>query len=229
MTSTVHNEPVILLIHGAWHNSWCWELLTPELVERGWRVETVDLPSASADPENTAGMYDDARAIREKLASIDGPVTLLGHSYAGLPMTEAGDALNVSRLIYLAAFQLDKGDSLSGLSGGALPSGDTGTMPAAEDVRNHLYADASDEVAHGAAERLVLQTVKSFSEPLTTVAWQTVPSVFVICDEDRAIDPGFQEQMAARAERSYHLPASHSPFLSMPARLAELITEDAGR
>lgn len=229
MTSAVPNGRSILLVHGAWHGAWCWEPLASELTALGWRVETVDLPSASADPDNTAGMYDDARVIREKLAGIDGPVTVLAHSYGGLPATEAGAAPGVSRLIYLAAFQLGKGDSLSGLSGGALPSGETGTLSGPEDARNHLYADVPEGAARRAVERLVLQTVKSFSEPLTTEAWADVPSTYVICEQDRAIDPGLQEQMAARAERSYRMPSGHSPFLSMPAELARLITADADR
>ncbi|GGN91238.1 hypothetical protein GCM10011579_087900 [Streptomyces albiflavescens] len=229
MTSAAHSEPVILLVHGAWHGAWCWELLAPELTALGWRVETVDLPSASADPDNTAGMYDDAHVVREKLAGLDGPVTVLAHSYGGLPATEAGAADNVSRLIYLSAFQLEKGESLSGLSGGALPSGETGILPAHEDPRNHLYADVPDDIAHRAVDRLVLQTVKSFSEPLTTAAWTTVPATYIVCEQDRAVDPGFQQQMAARSERSYRIAASHSPFLSVPAELAQLITKDADR
>jgi pimeloyl-ACP methyl ester carboxylesterase len=228
MTSAAHNDPVILLVHGAWHGSWCWELLAPELTALGWRVETVDLPSASADPDNTAGMYDDARVIREKLAGLDGPVTVLAHSYGGLPATEAA-APNVSRLIYLSAFQLEEGESLSGLSGGALPSGRIGTLPAHEDPGSHLYADVPDDVARQAVDRLVLQTVKSFSEPLTTAAWKAVPAAYIVCEQDRAVDPGFQEQMAARSERSYRIAAGHSPFLSVPEELARLITTDADR
>ncbi|MEV0175520.1 alpha/beta hydrolase [Streptomyces sp. NPDC050803] len=229
MTSAVHSEPVILLVHGAWHGAWCWELLAPQLTGLGWRVETVDLPSASADPRNTAGMYDDARVIREKLAGIDAPVTVLAHSYGGIPATEAGTAPNVSRLVYLSAFQLDKGESLSGLAGGALPVGETGTLPAHEDARNHLYADVPDDIAHKAVDRLVLQTVKSFSEPLTTAAWEGLPSTYIVCEQDRAIDPGLQEQMAARSRQSYRIAAGHSAFLSLPAELARVITEDAAR
>ncbi|WAZ26860.1 alpha/beta fold hydrolase [Streptomyces cinnabarinus] len=138
MNSALPNDPVILLVHGAWHGSWCWELLAPELAALGWRVESVGLPSASAGPGSTAGMYDDARVVRAKPAGLDGPVTVLAHSYVGLPVTEAGAAPNVSRLVYLSASQLDEGDSLSGLSGGTLPTGETGTLPAHEDARHHL-------------------------------------------------------------------------------------------
>ncbi|WP_433455114.1 alpha/beta hydrolase [Streptomyces sp. CA-142005] len=229
MTSAETNQPAILLVHGAWHGAWCWEKLAPELTALGWRVATVDLPSASADPENTAGMYDDARVVHERLAGIDGPVTVLAHSYGGLPATEAAaGAANVSRLLYLSAFQLDEGDSLAGQSGGQLPSGDTGTLPANEDPVNYFYADVAPEDAERAAARLVRQTVKSFSEPLTVATWKAVPSSYILCEQDQALPLAFQEAMAVRSKRSYRLPTSHSPFLSAPARLARLITTDAG-
>ncbi|WP_055589130.1 alpha/beta fold hydrolase [Peterkaempfera griseoplana] len=227
MASADNDQPTILLVHGAWHGAWCWEKLVPELTALGWRVATVDLPSSSPDPENPAGMYDDARAIRERLAGLDGPVTVLAHSYGGVPVTEAAaGAVGVSRLVYLAAFQLDQGDSLAGQSGGQLPSGRTGTLPAPGDPVNYFYADANPEDAERAAARLVLQTVKSFSEPLTQVAWQTVPSTYIVCEKDQALPPAFQEAMASRSERSYRLSSSHSPFLSAPAELARLITAD---
>ncbi|POX63494.1 alpha/beta hydrolase [Streptomyces sp. Ru62] len=230
MTTATHDNPAILLVHGAWHGSWCWEKLVPELTAQGWRVLTVDLPSTSAEPGNTAGMYDDARAVRACLDGIEGPVTVLAHSYGGLPATEAvATATNVSRLIYLAAFQLDAGDSLAGLSGGQLPSGDTGTLPVPEGPSKRFYGDAAPEDADRAARRLVPQTVRSFSEPLTEPAWKTVPSTYIICEQDEILPPALQETMAARAERSYRLPSSHSPFLSMPAELARLITTDTDR
>ncbi|GGK20400.1 hypothetical protein GCM10011583_60370 [Streptomyces camponoticapitis] len=230
MTTATHGNPIILLVHGAWHGAWCWEKLVPELTDQGWRVLTVDLPSASSDPANTAGMYDDARAIRRCLDGVDAPVTVLAHSYGGLPATEAAaTATNVSRLVYLAAFQLDEGDSLASQSGGQLPTGDTGILPVPEDPAKHFYGDAVSEDADRAARRLVPQTVKSFSESLTEPVWKTVPSSYIICEQDEILPPALQEAMAARADRSYRLSSSHSPFLSMPGDLARLITTDADR
>ncbi|WP_371794741.1 alpha/beta fold hydrolase [Streptomyces sp. NBC_01718] len=230
MTTAVHGKPAILLVHGAWHGAWCWEKLVPELTRQGWHVITVDLPSASVDPDNTAGMYDDARAIRACLDGIDGRVTILAHSYGGVPVTEAAaGATNVDRVVYLSAFQLDEGDSLADLSGGQIPSGDTGTLPIPSQPSIHLYGGAAVEDAARATERLVPQTVKSFSEPLTATAWKTVPSTYIICELDEILPPAFQEAMSARSDRSYRLSSSHSPFLSMPAELAGLITTDARR
>ncbi|MFI8004712.1 alpha/beta fold hydrolase [Streptomyces sp. NPDC086010] len=225
MTTAVQGNPAILLVHGAWHGAWCWERLVPELTARGWQVFTVDLPSASANPVDNAGMYDDARAIRSRLDGIDGQVTILAHSYGGVPVTEAAaTATNVERIVYLSAFQLDEGDSLAGISGGQMPIGDTGTLPVPENPAKHLYGDASEEDAGRATQQLVPQTVKSFSQPLTAAAWKTVPSSYIICEQDEILPPAFQEAMSARSERSYRLPSSHSPFLSMPDVLASLIT-----
>lgn len=230
MTTEDLSKPTILLVHGAWHGAWCWEALVPELIALGWRVATVDLPSASADPADNAGMYDDARAVREQLAALDGPVTVLAHSYGGLPATEAvAEASHVSRLVYLAAFQLDEGDSLAGQSGGHLPVADTGTMPVQENTSEQYYGGVAPEDAERAVARLVPQTLKSFGEPLTRAGWRTVPSSYIVCTDDAALAPAFQETMALRAERTYRRAWSHSPFLSAPAELAALITSDAGR
>lgn len=230
MTTAVHGIPVILLVHGAWHGAWCWEKLVPELTATGWHVITVDLPSASADPDNPAGMYDDARVIRACLDGIDGRVTVLAHSYGGVPATEAAaGATNVDRIVYLSAFQVDEGESIAGLSGGQIPSSVIGTLPVPAEPSKHLYSGAAAEDADRAAERLVPQTVKSFSEPLTSVAWKTVPSSYIICEQDEILPPAFQEGMSARSGRSHRLSCGHSPFLSIPAELAELITTDAGR
>ncbi|MDX3076181.1 alpha/beta fold hydrolase [Streptomyces sp. MI02-7b] len=230
MTTTDNSTPTILLVHGAWHGAWCWEALVPELTALGWRVATVDLPSASADPADNAGMYDDARAVRERLAALDGPVTVLAHSYGGLPVTEAvAQAPHVSRLVYLAAFLLDEGVSLAGLSDGQIPSGDSGSVPLPGEPGDILYGGVAPEDADRAVARLVPQSLKSFSEPLTAAGWKTVPCSYIVCEDDKALAPAFQETMALRAERSYRRAWSHSPFLSAPAELAALITADADR
>ncbi|WP_436938927.1 alpha/beta hydrolase [Streptomyces sp. SudanB66_2053] len=228
MTTAVHGKPTILLVHGAWHGAWCWDRLVPELAAQGWHTLTVDLPSASAGSSETAGMYDDARAVRARLEEVDGPVTVLAHSYGGVPVTEAAaSAPNVSRILYLAGFQLDEGDSLVSESGGHLPSGDTGTLPVPDNAAKALFNDIAAEEADRAARRLVPQSIRSFSEPLTAAAWKTVSSRYIVCEHDEMLPPSYQESMGNRAHRLYRLPSGHSPFLSMATRLAELITEDA--
>ncbi|MER6083012.1 alpha/beta hydrolase [Streptomyces sp. NPDC001833] len=224
MSADHYSQPTVLLVHGAWHGAWAWYKLVPELESRGWDVVTVDLPSVSAEAEQTAGMYDDARVIREKLAAIPGPVAVVAHSYGGIPATEAAaGADNVSRLIYLAAFQLEEGDSLANQSGGALPVGDTGTLPPNPEHREYFYNGVTDEDAAWAAERLVPQSIKSFGEPLTATAWKSVESRYIACELDNALPLAFQQGMAVRSGKTYQLPSGHSAFLSMPGRLAETI------
>ncbi|MFI9731082.1 alpha/beta hydrolase [Streptomyces sp. NPDC052092] len=231
MATEVNAAPTVLLVHGAWHGEWCWEKLSPELVSLGWQVETVALPSASADDQNDAGMYDDARVIRERLRALDGPVVVVGHSYGAIPVTEAAAGfLHVSRLIYLSAFMLDVGDSIDSLGGGNISASSAATLSAHghyEDPKAAFYADVAAPDAEGAVGRLVLQSAKSFCEPLTEAAWTAIPSSYVITDKDAALDVGFQAAMSQRAQRTYHLDSGHSSFLSMPAELARLIDRDA--
>lgn len=228
MTTAVHGKPTILLVHGAWHGAWCWDKLVPALTAQGWHTLTVDLPSASMGSNETAGMYDDARVIRARLEEVDGPVTILAHSYGGVPVTEAAaSAPNVSRILYLAGFQLDEGASLVSESGGQLLNGDTGTLPVPDNPAKALFSDITAEEADRAVQRLVPQSIRSFSEALTAAAWKTVSSRYIVCEHDEMLPPAYQESMGKRADRLYRLPSGHSPFLSMATDLAELITADA--
>jgi pimeloyl-ACP methyl ester carboxylesterase len=219
----------VLLVHGAWHGAWCWEGLAAALRAEGRRTFTVDLPSASAAAGNDAGMYDDARVIRKQLALIDGPVVVVAHSYGGFPATEAAAAAaNVSQLIYVTAFQTEAGESVAtaARAGGVpLPPARNGAMaPPVDGAADLLYGGVAHADADRARARLVPQTVRSFHEELTNAAWTTIPSAYVVCEQDQAIPAALQESMATRAQSVHHLPAGHSPFLSMPAQLARLIT-----
>ncbi|MYV45578.1 alpha/beta fold hydrolase [Streptomyces sp. SID2888] len=171
-------------------------------------------------------MYDDAREIRHRIDAFPDPVTVLAHSYGGIPATQAAvGAPNVERLVHVSAFQLDEGDSLASLSGGRVPAGTSGTLTPHEDPHRFFYTDVTQEVADdAAAARLVLQTLTSFNEPLTGAAWKDIPSTYVVCEKDQAIPPQLQEAMAERSTQKYRLPSSHSPFLSMPAELARIVT-----
>lgn len=134
-----------LLVHGAWHGSWCWERLAPQLAQRGIGVRTVDLPSvtrravehapspsgagagASARAKSAegrklsnqpAGLRDDAEAVRAVIESIEGPVVLCGHSYGGMVISLAASRARVVRLIYLCAFMPEPQQSLVAIDGG---------------------------------------------------------------------------------------------------------------
>lgn len=221
-------RPVLLLVHGAWHGPWCWEDLIPILSGQGWRVHTVDLPSGlefgSPPPSPVPGLYDDAAAIVAKLIEIAEPAVVVAHSYGGAPVTEAAAQVDtVVHLIYLAAFQLDVGESVRISMGAdpALPIPDTGYSPSLHGA--DLYSDVNRDVAERATQRLRLQSDPSRAQPVRQAGWRTVESSYIVCDNDAAIPPRRQHQFAAHADAIYHLPTGHSPFYSAPHQLGDLL------
>ncbi|OJX63199.1 MAG: hypothetical protein BGO95_08920 [Micrococcales bacterium 73-13] len=228
--------PAILLVHGAWHGAWCWELVEPLLRAAGREVHAIDLPSVHAARKERLGLADDAAAVRTAIEAIDGPVVVVAHSYGGAPVTvAAADLPNVRHIVYISAFALDAGESLLGAVGGVPPSwwvidGDlvrAGT--AAEPPEALFFGDVAPEVAAAAVARLTSQSIRPFREELTAAAWRTVPSTYVVTERDGATPVPAQEGIAARAGSTVvRMDTSHSPFLSQPEATAELILA-AGR
>ncbi|MHB8467660.1 MAG: alpha/beta fold hydrolase, partial [Acidimicrobiales bacterium] len=96
-----------VLVHGAWHGAWCWERVAAALANVGVPTLAVDLPGHGADPGPLTDLHGDAERVRQVLDAVDGPVVLVGHSYGGVVITEAGDHRGVSHLVYLCALALD--------------------------------------------------------------------------------------------------------------------------
>ncbi|MFD0312686.1 alpha/beta fold hydrolase [Streptomyces flavalbus] len=216
-------RPTLLLVHGAWHGAWCWDKLASALRAEGHRVRTVGLPSAGG----RTGLREDARTIRTALTHVDGPVVLVGHSYGGIPASEAAaGAGNVSHLVYLTAYQLDVGESLLGFHGVPTPpDGEAVTRSVPENPVAMFYGDVEPGEAEEAAKRLVPQSTKSFRDTLTEAGWHTVPSTYIVCENDRALPPETQERLAVRSGAVHRLASGHSPFFSHPAELAAVLTE----
>ncbi|TDD56997.1 alpha/beta hydrolase [Nonomuraea terrae] len=216
----------LMIVHGAWHRPNAWEKLETELHALGYGTRAPALPSAGERP--TAGMHDDAAMVAKELASIEGPVVLLGHSYGGIPITEAAaGARNVERLIYLCAWMPDEGQSLFDLEGSPTPDDVSGLLPLISGARTSLYGDLPDAEAEQAMSALVDQTVRSFAEKVGAVAWRDIPSTYIVAEQDQAISLALQEKMAAQAAEIRRLTSGHSPFLSQPRILAALIDEIA--
>ncbi|WP_030457193.1 alpha/beta hydrolase [Herbidospora cretacea] len=214
----------VMLVHGAWHRPNVWAKLEAELQALGYATRTPALPSSGDQP--TAGVHDDAAVLARELASVEGPVVLLAHSYAGIPVTEAAaGAADVVRLIYLAAYMPDKGQSMYTLHGLPDPDDTSGLFPLTDDPRNALYGDLPEAEAEQAVSELADQTVLSFAEKVDAAAWRDIPSTYIVTEEDKAIPVALQEQMAAQATEIRRISSSHSPFLSQPRRLAALIDE----
>lgn len=214
----------VVLVHGAWHGSWAWDALTPLLAERGLTVHTVDLPSSGPDPA-LGDLAADSETVRAAVDAIREPVTLVGHSYGGMAITQAAAGLdNVDRLVYLAAFMLPSGLSLLQAVGGVAPpwwqvDADRGTV-AVPDPVTVFFNDCSPAAAAAATARLGLQSLASFEQTLTAAAWEKIPSSYIVCERDAAIPPPAQEAMSAAAAEVLRMPTGHSPFISDPEGLA---------
>lgn len=210
-----------LLVHGAWHGAWCWDEVRAHLPD----AVAIDLPSNHVEG---AGFTDDVAAVR---AALDGmsDVVLCGHSYGGAVITEAGAHGSVRHLVYLCAFVPDVGETVMGLSGSpgfepsTLSSGLTiegdDLLVTPDVAREAFYADCEQQPV----DRLVPHPMRAFGVEPAAAAWRDTPSTYVVCTQDRAIQPGLQRQMAARCTTTVELEASHSPMLSMPERVAEIL------
>lgn len=227
--------PTLVLVHGAWHGAWCWQPLIEQLPDLD--VRTVALRSSGQDPAALGGLYDDAETVAKAIAAVGGPTVLVGHSYGGSPVTEAAAAAgDVQRVIYLSALMQDVGDSVLSLVDGVHPPyWDVHEQPRGEaghgyfeatQAEHVLYGDVEPRLAQQAAARLGRQSLASVTQPLTQAAWRTVPSTYILCEQDLALPLPLQEAMATRAQRTVRLRSGHSPFLSQPAELARLLRQE---
>lgn len=219
----------LVLVHGAWHGPWAWDVLRTELPD----VETiaVDLPSSGPDPKSLGTLDDDVAVVRAAVAAAGGPVVVVGHSYGGVPITEGLDGADgVARLVYLTAMIMDVGHTVVGSLRGQWPHWwdvheDEGYLDARH-PEEFLYGDVDPAIAEAAVAKLGHQSLAAYTATLTAAAWRTLPSTYVVCDNDAALAPRAQERMAERAQRVVHLPAAHSPFLSHAEDLAALLREE---
>jgi pimeloyl-ACP methyl ester carboxylesterase len=210
--------------------SWEFDPLVQILRERGWEVDALDLPSTGS----TESMIQDAAAITAAIDRAGGPVVLVGHSYGGVPVTEAGDHPAVERIVYVAAFALDAGESVITSMGGSLP-GVWGISDAQltlgrnrEERVDMIAADMPPGVPREASEQLAdlfrPQSLASFSDQLSRVAWRVKPTTYVLTENDGVLPPAFQESLAVRSGAEIvRVPHGHAPFQEDPAGFAELL------
>lgn len=224
----------LVLVHGAWHDSSQWDMVRQALT--GSPTSTVDLPSTGQDPARLGDLYSDADAVRIHVKRVReahpaAQITVVAHSYAGIPVTQGlcpdGSQVLADRLVFLGAFLLDVGESLWSAVGAVAADWwaidqERDLVDPVDPVR-HFYGDLPTEQAQQAAAQLRHQRLSSFTQKLTCASWREVPTDYIVLDQDGAIPPVAQQAMAARATRVHHLETSHSPFLSKPAELAELL------
>jgi len=196
----------------------------------------VDLPSVSHD---NATLHDDADYVRGALDSLDGDAVLLGHSYGGAVISAAGVHPHVAHLVYLCAFVLDVGESVqkNSLTGGDGPSdlgaalvfGDGVLTVDPDHAGAAFYNDCAPDVAAAAIARLRPESLAALAGEVDAAAWRDKPATYVVCTEDRALPVALQRSNAARVGESVDWPTSHSPFLSRPELVADLLVELSSR
>jgi pimeloyl-ACP methyl ester carboxylesterase len=225
----VPEDATVVLVHGAWHGAWCWEKVTPLLDDAGVTWSAVDLPLTSFE--------DDVAATRRSIAGTGGPVVLCGHSYGGVVITEAGHEPNVQRLVFLAGFPCDEGESPANTApddaapttelDNALVITDDGSTISVDTDKSTatFFHDCGPEDAEAAAKRLRPMRRQCLTTPVGEPAWRDKSSTYVVCTEDQAVHPELQRIMAKRCTETLEWPSSHSPFLSHPDLVAGLLVE----
>jgi pimeloyl-ACP methyl ester carboxylesterase len=217
----------IVLVHGAWADGSGWRGVYDILKKDGYNVSIVANPLTS--------LADDVAATERVLSRQNGPTILVGHSYGGAVITEAGMNAKVVGLVYIAAFVPDVGESVFGFlpkDGPQLPIEPTADGFAFFNRNAYLAAFAPDvDPALGSfmADEQVPVSIAAGNTPLTSAAWKTKPSWYLVSKQDRIIPPGAELMMATRAKAvTAEVDGSHVAFISHPEAAAALI-ESAAR
>jgi pimeloyl-ACP methyl ester carboxylesterase len=219
----------VVLVHGAWADGSSWSKVIPLLQAKGLHAVAVQNPLNS--------IADDVASTSRMINAQDGPVLLVGHSYGGAVITEAGNTEKVAGLVYVAAFAPDVGETLSALAGGfpAVPAfseinpiEDGFLLLTPKGVAENFAQDLPPEeqrivaATQGATQGAILAT------PIKTAAWHSKPTWFVIAGNDRTISPEQEKSTAERMNaKTITLASSHVPMLSQPQAVAEFIAEAA--
>lgn len=223
----------IVLAHGAYHGAWCWDSLIPELERRGHRAIAVDLPIS--DPQAGAAAYADV--VAAAIAPGSEPV-VVGHSMGGLVIPLVAAVRPVRRFVFLAAMLPQPSTSAADQRkaepiDGIVPLETAEWTGLGDDIwtvgpntaTELFFHDAPPEVAARAAGRLRPQCYRVMNEPSPLLAWPLVASDYIVCRDDHAVNPAWG-RTAARERlgvEAVEIDGSHSPFLTRPVELAELI------
>lgn len=226
----MNDKPTIVLVHGFWGGAAHWSRVIVELSRMGHtKLCAVELPLTS--------LADDAERTRKMVAQQSGPVLLVGHSYGGAVISEAGDMPNVVGLVYIAAFAPDAGESPGSITQAHPPAAIANLAPDSDGYLWAKYDKFHESFCHdlSADEALVMAVTQkaplasTFGDTVTAPAWKKKPSWYQISSEDRMIDPENQRKMSARINPSkiITLAASHASLVSRAAEVSALIDEAA--
>ena len=221
----------IVLVHGAWADGSSWNKIIPLLQQNGFHVTAVHLPFTT--------LAEDAATVKRALALQNGPAILVGHSYGGAVITEAGDDPNVAALVYVAAFAPDLGQSAGDLNNQYPPPSESKEIrPDANGFLQLTDKGVAEDFGQDLTppEKQIIAAIQGqvsgpneLGAKVTTVAWKQKPTFYIVADQDRMISPELERKFAAQMHaKTIHISSSHVPMLSHPKQVAEFIASAAG-
>jgi len=228
------------LVHGAWHGGWCWERVIDELSALGHHATAPDLPCD--DPSASFETYADV--VEAELAKLGDDAVLVGHSMGGHTIPLVAARRPVRHLVFVGALLAVPGKSLidqfgeepdmlrPGYEAGLSEPDELGRTAWVdfEVARAALFADCDEEVARDAFDKLRPQARGvPYSTPAQIDSMRDAPMTYVICEDDQMVDPAWSERVVPErlGIEPVRMPGSHSPFLSRPAELAQLLSRTA--
>src|SRR6266487_6727290 len=222
-------EKTIVLVHGGFVDGFGWEGIYRILKKDGYNVAIVQNPTLS--------LADDVAATKRIIHAQKGPVILVGHSYGGVVITEVGNDPQVERLVYIAAFAPDKGESVSTLIQDPPPGSPVPPILPPQDgylflemakFSSSFATDVDEEKAAFMADSQVPWGVEALNGTINEPAWKTKPSWYLVATDDKMIPPPAQRFMSKRAgSMVLETAGSHAIYVSHPARVAALIERAA--
>ncbi|AVT80996.1 alpha/beta fold hydrolase [Rhodopseudomonas palustris] len=221
------SSPTVVLVHGAWADGSSWRLVIPYLLSQGIPVVAVQNPTTS--------LAADVEATRIVLDSIQGDVVLVGHSWGGAVITQAGNDPKVKALVFVAALPPKVGESVGDLVGSHPPP--PGLSQIVDDSHGHLKLseagwvnDVAQDLPEDEARVLaVLQPplpTTTFADRITKAAWETRPNWYIVSTDDRIVSVELERELAVRLKaKTTELKASHLSILSQPQAVADVILD----
>jgi pimeloyl-ACP methyl ester carboxylesterase len=219
-----------VLVHGAGHGAWCWERTERDLAASGHQSTSLDLP--------LTGLADDAAAVRTCLDALSEPAVLVGHSYGGLVISEAASGRDdVAHLVYVAAVLVGSEEDVLTQAGDFPPTPLMEQLEYTEDgymiVSPHtaldcFYHETPREIAEAASLRMRPTAAWGMAMSPGADPWQSIPTTYIVCEQDRALSPEMQRAMAKKAGRVESIDTDHSPFLSRPEEFHRILVSIAG-
>jgi len=219
----------IVLVHGGFVDGSGWQPVHKILTGEGFNVRVVQNPTLS--------LADDVAVTKRAIASSDGPVILVGHSYGGAVVSEAGTDPKVKGLVYIAAFAPDRGESVSSLIANPAPGAPVPPILPPQDgflfldrskFAASFAADIDPELASFMADSQVPWGLEALAGAISIPAWRSKPSWYLVATDDKMIPPPAQRSMAQRAEsKMVETAGSHAVYVSKPKVVAELIARAA--